>query len=347
MDLLLSRLTDTVGASRSLEDLARPLLQMLAGITGMESTYLTSIDHGEGVQHVRFARNDADLQIPEGISVAWSDTLCKRALDDGCSYTDDVPSRWGDSEAARALGIQTYASMPVRGQDGQLLGTLCAASRGRLPLDPATPPLLQLFSRLVGNFVEREQLVEELRASNERLAALAMTDPLTELPNRRAVLGAMPRLLAQARRSATFVLVAMVDLDGFKQINDTRGHRVGDEFLQAMGRRVAATIREVDLLARVGGDEFVVLAPGPTTPSAESAAVRGGHAAPLLQKRLHAATQGHFEMPSARFDYGGASVGVVAVDPHTMDGDTAMQLADAEMYRIKQARKASGQAAPR
>lgn len=340
MDPLLSRLADTVGTSRSLEELTRPLLEMLAGITGMESTYLTSIDLDAGVQHVRFARNAAQMQIPEGLSVSWSDTLCKRALDEGRPYTDDVGSQWGDSEAARALGIQTYASTPVHGQEGQLLGTLCAASGSRVPLSPATGQMLQFFSRLIGNFLERERLVEALRTSNAQLAALAMTDTLTDLPNRRALMGALPRLLAQAKRSGTFLLVSMIDLDGFKTINDTLGHHVGDEFLQAMGRRLAGGIREVDMLGRVGGDEFVVLAPGATAPGTESVAVRGANAARLLQQRLQASTVGHFALRSAAFDYAGASVGVVAVDPLTMDGDAAMQLADAEMYRIKQARKA-------
>lgn len=344
MDPILSRLTDTIGKAQSLEDLTRPLLQMLASITGMESTYLTSIDLEANTQHVRFARNAQAMQIPEGLTMPWQDTLCKRALDENLPYTDDVAAHWGDSEAARALGIQTYVSTPVRGQEGKLLGTLCAASGSKLPLNPMAGPMLQLFSQLIGHFVERELLVEQLRANNERLAALAMTDPLTELANRRAISDELPRMLAQAKRTGTFVLVCVIDLDGFKAINDTRGHHVGDEFLRAMGRRLASTIRAVDMVGRVGGDEFVVLAPGASTASNEDIAAQGANAAPLLQQRLQGATKGHFALPSAQFDYGGASVGVVAVDPHATGSDAAMQLADGEMYRVKQARKSLGHA---
>lgn len=340
MDPLLSRVSETVTQARTLEELTRPLLELLAGVTGMESTYLTTIDLAAGVQHVALARNAGTMQIPEGLDVPWGDTLCKRALDEGQAYTDDVAARWGDSQAAKALGIQTYASTAVRSAEGQLMGTLCAASANRLPQTPASQHMLQLFSQLIASFIERERLVENLRQSNERLAALALTDPLTELPNRRALLGEFPRLLAQARRMRSYLLVAQIDLDGFKQINDTRGHQVGDEFLREIGRRLTGTVRAVDMVVRLGGDEFAVLAPGAPATEGGQPAVEPDAAAQVFQQRLAGATQGHFALPSLRFDYGGASVGVVAITPDEADPDVALQRADAEMYRHKQARKA-------
>ena len=96
MDPLLSRLSDSLASARSLEDLTRPLLEMLEEVTRMESTYLTRIDFQQSLQHVLYARNTQRLQIPEGLDVPWGDTLCRRALQEERIFTPDVPACWGD-----------------------------------------------------------------------------------------------------------------------------------------------------------------------------------------------------------------------------------------------------------
>lgn len=103
MDRILQTLSLQVTEARDLESLTRPLLEMLETVTGLESTYLTEIDLGHDIQHIRYAHNTAELQIPEGGSVAWGDALCRRALDEGRFYTDDVASCWGDSQAAHRV----------------------------------------------------------------------------------------------------------------------------------------------------------------------------------------------------------------------------------------------------
>ena len=176
MDNLLDHLSETVTRARTVEELTRPLLELLEDITGFESTYLTVVDLERGVQRVLYARNTRQMQIPEGLSVPWHDTLCKRALDEGRPFTADVGQCWGDSQAAAALGIQTYASTPVRMADGQLYGTLCAASDERQELTSQARNALTLFARLIGQQVEREQLLQQLLQANARLAAYAATD---------------------------------------------------------------------------------------------------------------------------------------------------------------------------
>lgn len=322
------------------------MLEILGEATGLESTFLTSIDLEHGVQQTRYARNVGALTIPEGMSVPWEDTLCKRALDDGHMYTDDVPGKWGDSDAARALGIKTYLSTPIRKADGQLLGTLCACSASRKPLQPGTEELLHLFSNLVGIFIQREQLVEDLQVANERLTSYALTDALTGLPNRRALYDELERLLARGRRANGSVLVGMLDLDGFKSINDTYGHQAGDLFLQEVARRLVGGIRSSDMVGRMGGDEFLFVGPGPELDDGQMGAdVAVGDAASaaqavmLVQDRLIQSTAGQYKILANDIDYGGASAGVVAIDPRELTAEAAVRLADRRMYEIKRARK--------
>lgn len=99
----------------NLDSLVRQLLEMLEIVTDMESTYLTKIDINARLQHILYARNSKQMQIPEGFSVPWDETLCKRAMDSDTLFSNEVPDRWPECEAAKALGITTYMSVPVHG----------------------------------------------------------------------------------------------------------------------------------------------------------------------------------------------------------------------------------------
>lgn len=173
----LTRRLAEAATAEELEDLTRPLLELLEEVTGLETTYLTSIDEEAGEQLIVYARNVGDIEIPEGLRVEWSDTLCKRALDEGQMCTDNVPDVWGDSQAARDLRLQTYVSAPVRLPDGSLYGTLCGASGSRKTLDEDQQRVLSLFSRVVADQVAREKMRAEAdqraSAAEERLRARA------------------------------------------------------------------------------------------------------------------------------------------------------------------------------
>lgn len=164
-------------SATSLEQLTRPLLELLEEVTGLETTYLTRVDEKAGEQIIVFSRNVGDIEIPEGLRVEWSDTLCKRALDQGIACVDNVPEIWGDSQAARDLKLQTYVSTPVRLPDGTLYGTLCGASAASHTLDERQQRVLRLFSRVVSDQVAREHAREaesaRAAAAEERLRARA------------------------------------------------------------------------------------------------------------------------------------------------------------------------------
>jgi len=337
MNPFIEQLSQTVSQARTLEELTRPLLEMLEAMTGLESTFLTSIDEARGVQHIVYAHNSSALQIPEGLSLQWKDSPCKRAQDEGITFTNQVPASWPDLEVARSLGMATYAGVPVRTGDGELYGTLCAVDGTAKPRLPDAERTLQLFAYLIGQQAEREQLIRQLHAANEQLSSVASTDPLTGLPNRRALMATLTRMLAYGQRQQTGVLIAFIDLDGFKAINDRHGHDVGDQLLVAMTERLQRTLRTEDIAARLGGDEFVVAGMGSSP----------GDAAPLAQeawtRRIAEATRGRFELAGASLDYPGASVGAVTVVPgQTEQAEDALRMADQAMYRIKLARKQPG-----
>ncbi len=340
MDQILSLLSETVPKARTLEDLTRPLLTLLSKVTGMESTYLTTINIEEGVQRVEFARNVGSMVIPEGLVVPWADTLCKRALEENRLYSDNVAECWGDSEAAAALGIKTYVSAPIKAHDGRLLGTVCAASSDQIARSPDAEPLLMLLSGLLSYSLERELLVERLHSANAELAKLALTDSLTGLSNRRAILSDLTRLFALAQREHKYLLVAVIDLDGFKQINDTWGHASGDQLLCGVAMRLKHALRSSDILGRTGGDEFVAIALGSPLNHAEPA-LEMQSAVEIFQERLTKATIGKYELSNdgRGITYSGASVGVAAVIPGQVSPEEAIKLADREMYQAKHRRR--------
>ncbi|MGY1635368.1 diguanylate cyclase domain-containing protein [Geodermatophilus sp. SYSU D00742] len=169
------------------------------------------------------------------------------------------------------------------------------------------------------------------RELEQALRAAALHDPLTGLPNRALLMDRLGQLLEPTRRAAEPLTVLFCDLDGFKPVNDTAGHAVGDEVLVQAAGRLQAAVRPGDTVARLGGDEFVVLCPGLDRPGA----------ARSVADRVTAA----FDAPLTDARGGEHRVGV-SVGTRVCDrGDTpesALGAADADMYRVKSARRSAG-----
>jgi len=136
------------------ERVVHTLLGELQRLTGLESTYVTRIDADAGVQEIVRARNTGAIDVAEGMRVAWSDTVCRLALERGQRHSNDVPADFPESRAAAALGLQTYVSVPLLDERGELQGTLCGASRARVPLGARAIDVMASFGQRISDAID-------------------------------------------------------------------------------------------------------------------------------------------------------------------------------------------------
>jgi diguanylate cyclase (GGDEF)-like protein/PAS domain S-box-containing protein len=167
------------------------------------------------------------------------------------------------------------------------------------------------------SWVGQFQDITDRRLAEERLRELADQDPLTELLNRRAFTDAVEQHLGRVRRYGTTGAVLMIDLDGFKHLNDTRGHSAGDECLVACARALERRLRSTDALGRIGGDEFAALLP-----------VAGREQAETVAAALAAAVRAHTQATTA-------SVGVALIGRESAGTNELLSQAVHALYSVK------------
>ena len=153
--------------------------------------------------------------------------------------------------------IETEGYLPVLALTAQPAHKLRALQCGAKDFISKPFDLAEVLMR-VRNMLEVRLLHEAARNHGKMLESLALQDPLTGLANRRLLAERMSMALGHARRNTSAMAVVYLDLDGFKQINNTLGHGAGDALLQMVAARLVATVREEDTVARLGGDEFVI-----------------------------------------------------------------------------------------
>jgi len=171
---------------------------------------------------------------------------------------------------------------------------------------------------------ELQILNKELIKTNKDLEHMALHDSLTGLPNRNLIQDRLQQGLYAAKRGNRPLSILMVDLDRFKEVNDTLGHQVGDELLRQVGMRFRKQFRQMDTVGRLGGDEFAVIVPD-----------TGADGAVKVAEHLHKALEEPFMLDKGSYRVG-ASVGVAVYPDHGDDVSTLFKRADIAMYVTKQ-----------
>jgi len=185
--------------------------------------------------------------------------------------------------------------------------------------------LAEVLTR-VHNMLEVRLLHEAARTYSKMLEVLALNDPLTGLANRRLLADRMSMALIHARRNSSAMAVVCLDLDGFKQINDTFGHASGDTLLKLVAQRLLATVREEDTVARLGGDEFII---------ALWHVSDMDYAAGVASRAIEALAQPYdIEGTTVKIT---TSAGISIYPEHGEDAETLMKNADLALYEAKAA----------
>jgi diguanylate cyclase (GGDEF)-like protein/PAS domain S-box-containing protein len=280
------------------------------------------------------APNDATLSIAaspnlpdackrelDGMDVSPTDGFCGAAAFHGelVSIADIArhPLRTAFRDAALASGLKACASWPIVGKSNKVLGTIALYFHDIREPSSRDMELLDIFTKLAAIAIES-------RESEDRIRYMAHYDGLTSLPNRFLFREFLDQALRNAQRNATKFAVFFIDLDKFKDINDTLGHDAGDIVLKEIAARLRGCVRHTDMIARMGGDEFYVLIEH----------LEDGHdAADVAQKLLEEAAR---PIPIGQHECTlSASIGI-GIYPN--DGGTAKMLlknADRAMYRAK------------
>jgi diguanylate cyclase (GGDEF)-like protein len=249
----------------------------------------------------------------------------------------------GNPLVTKDPAIRFYAGTPLVTSQGNALGTLCVIDTEPRELTDEQAHSLHALARQVVAQLELRRTVGRLRKKDsehlvyekqlevyqhrleENLATirhLSLTDPLTGLFNRRALMDKLNEECALLARYNTEVSFALIDIDRFKQYNDTYGHLAGDELLEAVAKLVESNSRSTDVVARYGGDEFAVIF--------RNTGIEGAH---RLAERIRTAIE---EAPWPRGDIT-ASIGIAAGIPSAATPSRLIDAADRALYRSKEA----------
>jgi diguanylate cyclase (GGDEF)-like protein len=257
----------------------------------------------------------------EGEAVGMLEDLLRKLADNRSGL--DVVYDALDRVVAQASAVDALLVL-----ENPLIGRQCFRA-GRKPVgeEEYGHPVHELPPGLYTTPPEASSTVEapllsllELAVTLDRTLHDARHDPLTGLPNRREFENVLARSCFQAARYGWPFALVLMDLDGFKKINDTLGHQKGDEILKELGRRLRSTLRGGDLAARIGGDEFAIILANASATGARK-----------VSRRLEEDLSGHH--PSLSASFGFASAPADGTEPRTL-----FAIADGRLYQDKVSR---------
>jgi len=297
------------------------IVRLAAFICGTPLALISFLDHERQWIKARFSSGafaDKTIELPR--SLAFCDVSIQHP-----GEVILVPDMAADARFAPhpmvtgPARLRFYAAVPLVSPNGAVLGTLSVLDRRSRNLSFDQLSALETLARQVLELLEMRRTVIGLSQANARLGQQSMTDALTAIPNRRAYDQKLSEETARARRTGAPLSLLLIDIDLFKEFNDTFGHPAGDAALQSVARVLQASLRPYDFLARYGGEEFAIVLPATDLPDAVLVAER--------VRGLVAAS----EFPHRKFTI---SIGVARLDPEA--GVKALvQDADDGLYRAK------------
>jgi two-component system cell cycle response regulator len=224
------------------------------------------------------------------------------------------------------ISVRSIIALPFRLDLDRTGVFLLRRTADKNSLNDADVDFAETVVKSAMNAMRRAHMVEVTQADNVRLEALARTDPLTQLLNRRALLTQLGTEVERVRRYNAPLSILMIDVDEFKEVNDTYGHLAGDQVLVEVALILARTARSVDAVARYGGDEFVIAVPE----TSEAGAI-------AFAERLRDKIQAHpFEIGKGNPIRLTVSIGVADFpEPKVETAEDLLDCADRALYRAK------------
>jgi len=238
----------------------RAMLAMAAEVLDMDLVVLGELDEHCTARYV----SDRLGIFPEGSRQAMEVSLCHAVYHTRApSHIADLAAhpRYAGNPMVTEFGMRTFSGIPVSVGDETRWVLAFLRRRSESPPDAVDVAYMSLIADWLGNALHQS-------AQKDLLQRIALTDPLTGLPNRRAAEERLQKERARTPRDGHGFALALVDLDHFKMVNDRYGHAVGDEVLKAVARRFESGLREGDWVARWGGEEFLFVLHGGTVDEA-------------------------------------------------------------------------------
>jgi len=309
----------------SIQTILNNLVERIVEVLSVTGAGVTLISPGVAPHYV--AASDGRALRFEQLQSSLAEGPCVSAYQSGEPVA--VPDLAQDTRyprfgvAAVAEGLAAVFTFPLRHGSGQL-GALDLYRDTTGPLDPRELSAAQTLADVASAYLLHAQAREQVAEEAERLRHSSLHDPLTGLANRVLLQERLEHAAARAARTSNACAVLFIDLDRFKRVNDTYGHVAGDQVLMAVARRLLAALRPGDTLARVGGDEFVLLCENLTS----------SNDVDIVAVRIAEALAAPFAVAGAELSIT-ASVGVAFAGAESSISPDLLEDADTAMYQAK------------
>ena len=266
---------DQTPASRTFIQAANAVLKYLREQSDLG---LWSVSRVEGEDWILLKVDDEVYDVGDNTVLKWRDSFCSRMVrGKGPMFDHDCKesSAYADAPIGRQLQIGAYVGIPLKLPDGRIFGTLCGIDpEPRAAFSETFKASIKLASELLSLILSQE--IRELKASHRLTEAIAEShqDPLTGVANRRGWEQQVREVERRLQPLAEPACALVIDLDELKRINDAKGHGAGDELLRTAAQTLDGCLRDTDFVARIGGDEFAVLAASCNREQAENLVAR-------------------------------------------------------------------------